>query len=73
MASRRHLIILNPTAGKGRAAERIPEIEALLDAKGLDYDIRVTQAVWHGAELAREAGSGGYDVAVAAGGDGTAN
>ena len=73
MASRRHLIILNPTAGKGRAAERIPEIEALLDAKGLDYDIRVTQAVWHGAELAREAGKGGYDVAVAAGGDGTAN
>jgi YegS/Rv2252/BmrU family lipid kinase len=67
------LIILNPIAGKGRAAERIPEIEALLKSKGLDYDIRITQGVWHAAELARDAGKEGYAVVVAAGGDGTAN
>jgi diacylglycerol kinase (ATP) len=73
MAHRRHLIVLNPIAGKGRAAERIPEIVALLKSKGLDYDIRITQGVWHAAELAREAGKEGYAVVVAAGGDGTSN
>jgi diacylglycerol kinase (ATP) len=67
------MVIYNPTAGKGAAAERIPEVEALLKAKGIDYDLRVTQGVWHAAELARDAGSAGYDVVVAAGGDGTVN
>jgi diacylglycerol kinase (ATP) len=67
------MVIYNPTAGKGAAAERIPETEALLQARGIDYDIRVTQGVWHAAELARDAGGAGYGVVVAAGGDGTVN
>ena len=73
MASRRHLLIYNPTAGQGKAAERIPETEALLKMKGIEYELRVTQAVWHAAELARDAGRAGFDVVVAAGGDGTVN
>jgi diacylglycerol kinase (ATP) len=73
MNPRRHLVIYNPTAGKGAAAERIPLTESLLKAKGIDYDLRVTQGVWHAAELAREAGREGYQVVVAAGGDGTVN
>jgi len=73
MISRKHLVILNPIAGKGKAAERIPEIEALFRARGLDYDIRLTQGVWHAALLARDAAREGYGVVVAAGGDGTAN
>ena len=67
------MVIYNPTAGQGAAALRIPETEALLAAKGITYDLRVTQAVWHAAELARESGKEGYDVVVAAGGDGTVN
>ena len=67
------MVIYNPTAGKGAAAARIPETEALLKAKGIDYDLRVTQGVWHAAELARDAGGAGYQVVVAAGGDGTVN
>src|SRR5512147_2495096 len=73
MASRRHVVVLNPTAGKGKAADRIPEIDALLRERGLDFDIRVTQGVWHAAELARDASREGYGVVVAAGGDGTVN
>lgn len=73
MTSRRHLVVYNPTAAQGKAAERIPETEALLDAKGIDYDLRVTQRVWHAAELAMDAGKEGYGVVVAAGGDGTVN
>jgi diacylglycerol kinase (ATP) len=73
MVKRRHLVVLNPVAGKGKAAERIPEIEALLESRLVDYDLEVTKGVWHAAELAREAGGKGYAVVVAAGGDGTAN
>jgi lipid kinase, YegS/Rv2252/BmrU family len=73
MTTSRYNVILNPIAGKGKAAERIPEIEALLKARGIDYDIKVTQGVWHAAELARESGREGYGVVVAAGGDGTVN
>jgi diacylglycerol kinase (ATP) len=67
------MVIYNPTAGKGAAAQRIPETEGLLRARGIDYDLRVTQGVWHAAELARDAGKAGYQVVVAAGGDGTVN
>jgi YegS/Rv2252/BmrU family lipid kinase len=67
------MVILNPVAGKGQAARFIPEIESLFAAKGLDYNLQVTQGVWHAAELARDAGREGYAVVVAAGGDGTVN
>jgi diacylglycerol kinase (ATP) len=73
MTSRRHLIVLNPIAGKGKAAALLPEIEALMKDRGLAYDIRVTQGVWHAAELARDAGASGYGAVIAAGGDGTVN
>jgi diacylglycerol kinase (ATP) len=73
MTKRKHLIILNPVAGKGKAAEKIPQIEALLASKLIDYDLEVTKGTWHAAELARDAGGKGYAVVVAAGGDGTAN
>jgi len=67
------MLIYNPTAGKGAAAERIPLTESLLTARGIDYDLRVTQATGHAAQLASEAGRSGYDVVIAAGGDGTVN
>lgn len=73
MASKRYLVILNPIAGKGKAAERIPEIEALLASRKLEYELRLTRGVWHAAEMAREAGREGFATVVAAGGDGTVN
>lgn len=73
MATQRFKIILNPVAGKGKAGERAPEIEALLRAQGIDHEVFQTKAVWHAAELAQRAGKEGFDVVVAAGGDGTVN
>jgi diacylglycerol kinase (ATP) len=73
MATKRHLVIYNPIAGKGKAAERIPEVEALFAERGLEYELRLTTGVWHAAELAREAAREGFGVVVAAGGDGTVN
>jgi len=66
-------IIYNPIAGKGGAAALLPEVEAELKQAGIQYDLVVTTAPWHAAELAWEAVKQGVDVVVAAGGDGTAN
>lgn len=73
MTQKRYKVILNPVAGKGRAGTRAGEIEALLEARGIDHQVFLTKAVWHAAELARDARSEGFDVVVAAGGDGTVN
>lgn len=73
MAPLKYKIILNPTAGKGNAGERIPEVNSLLRAQGIDYEIFLTDRVGHAIELASNASREGYDVVVSAGGDGTAN
>jgi len=64
---------VNPVAGKGAAKKFIPQIEAKLTAIGLDYDLIETEFPGHAISLAAEAGSNGYDVVVAVGGDGTSN
>jgi len=66
-------IIANPIAGKGAGLKLIPEIEMKLKNMGLDFDISCTEYPWHAAELAKLAVASGYDVVVAAGGDGTCN
>lgn len=69
----RHLVILNPAAGKGSAGEHEPIVRRLLDESGLDYRLEHTEGPMHAARFAREAVDRGYDVVVAAGGDGTCN
>lgn len=69
----RYKIIANPAAAKGAAALAIPRIEHALAEWGLDFDLVRTERPWHAAELARAAVAAGYDVVVAAGGDGTSN
>ncbi len=67
------LIILNPVAGKGKAGERLPDIQSLMAAAGLSFDLRTTERVGHATELAEAAATLGYGIVVAAGGDGTVN
>ncbi len=69
----RYKIILNPTAGKGNGLKVRPEIEASLKKYNLNYDIDLTGYPEHATELAKKAAEDGFDVIVAAGGDGTAN
>jgi diacylglycerol kinase (ATP) len=69
----KYKIIVNPTAGRGTGGRAIPEIERLLNAHGLEFDLVCTERPWHAAELAQESAAAGYDVVVAVGGDGTAN
>jgi diacylglycerol kinase (ATP) len=69
----KYKIIANPNAGHGKGAKAIPEIERVFTSLGLDFDLVRTERVGHGIQLAREAALAGYEVIVAAGGDGTVN
>lgn len=69
----RYKIIANPVSGSGAGARAIPKIKSLLRECHLDYDMVHTEYPGQGIELTKEAVSKGYDVVVAAGGDGTVN
>jgi YegS/Rv2252/BmrU family lipid kinase len=62
-------LIVNPTAGAGRAARLLPDVEAELRARGLRFRVERTTSMEHARELARSAAAAG-EVAVAMGGDG---
>jgi len=66
-------IIVNPVSGRGAGERSIPLIEQSLRGHGLHYDLVRTERPWHAAELAQQACTDGYEVVVAAGGDGTSN
>ena len=63
------VLIVNPSAGGGRAAQTLPEIRAALDRRGLAHRIALTDGLEHARSLARAAADAG-EVAVAVGGDG---
>jgi diacylglycerol kinase (ATP) len=69
----KHKIIVNPTAGRGSAEGRIPELEELLRRQGTEYELVRTERPMHAADLALQAAGQGFEVVVAAGGDGTSN
>jgi len=69
----RYKIIANPVAGHGHGLQAIPKIERALTKYGLAYDLIRTERPWHAAEITRQSVAEGYDVIVAAGGDGTVN
>lgn len=70
---RKYQIIVNPNAGSGKGKRSISSIEQHFNRFNLDYDLVLTQRSWHAAELARESALSGYQVVIAAGGDGTVN
>lgn len=68
---RRICLIVNPSAGRGRAARVLPEVEAALRSYGLPFRVERTTSLAHARELARSAVGAG-EVAAALGGDGLA-
>ena len=66
-------IILNPTAGKGKAAKQYPKIDRFLHGRTCDFEILQTKGPGDAIEIVRNLPLGPDDVAVAAGGDGTCN
>jgi YegS/Rv2252/BmrU family lipid kinase len=64
-------VIINPSAGGGRAGRSLEAVTAALDAHRIEYQVEPTTSLEHARELARAAAAAG-EVAVALGGDGLA-
>ena len=62
-------LIVNPSAGAGRAAKLLPGVEAALRSHGIVFRVDRTKSIEHARELAREALAAG-ELAAAMGGDG---
>jgi YegS/Rv2252/BmrU family lipid kinase len=65
----RHLILVNPAAGGGRARKALPELESALRARNLAYRLVLTNSLDHGREEALTAAGGG-EIPVVMSGDG---
>jgi len=66
-------VILNPTAGKGKAEKLQAKIEKILSGSGRRFQIHATKAPGHAIEIVHTLPIKDNDVTVAAGGDGTCN
>jgi YegS/Rv2252/BmrU family lipid kinase len=70
----RALIVFNPIAGQAASFQQdISAASEVWRAGGWTVDLRPTEGPGDGTRIAREAARAGYDVVVAAGGDGTVN
>lgn len=66
-------LICNPIAGRGRAAQLLPQIRNKLHSLGIGSDAVFTQNPGDGIRLASEARQAGFSLVIAIGGDGTIN
>jgi YegS/Rv2252/BmrU family lipid kinase len=66
-AGDRYLLLVNPSAGGGRASKLLPEVEARMRARGLDHRTVATESVEHGRREALAAVGWGEVVAVMSG------
>jgi diacylglycerol kinase (ATP) len=64
-------VILNPWSDRGRAAKLQDQIPEWARQAGGELDLVLTDRPGHAKQLAREATLAGYELVVAAGGDGT--
>jgi YegS/Rv2252/BmrU family lipid kinase len=66
---RRHLVLVNPSAGGGRVRQLLPRAEGSLRELGVDFRIVTTKGVEHACEEARRAAAEG-EIPVVISGDG---
>lgn len=67
--AQKSLIVLNPTTNHGRSVKTASDLRPL--ATQFKADWSSTEYPGHAIEIARQAGENGYDLVIAAGGDGT--
>lgn len=68
-SARRVSVIINPSAGGGRAGRALPAVEQALRSAGFEYHVETTRSLEHAVELALQAAAD-QAIAAACGGDG---
>ncbi len=68
-----HIIIFNPTAGKGASIKSLPEIESFFSNHNLNFKLLHTEKAGDAAEIAEKHAKDKNTAIIAAGGDGTCN
>ena len=71
MHERPVFVVLNPTAGRGRAAEKVPVIRAMLENAGVDFELVLSTARHDMENRIRDAVLAGTTRVIAGGGDGS--
>jgi len=66
-AGDRHLLLVNPSAGGGRAGELLPAVEHAFEARGIEHRQVLTRDVEHGCSEAVAAAAAGEIVVVISG------
>jgi len=66
-APNRFAVLVNPSAGGGRAAKLLPEASHALDARGVEHRVVETTSLAHGCQEARAAAEDGEAVVVMSG------
>jgi YegS/Rv2252/BmrU family lipid kinase len=66
-SARRHVVLVNPSAGGGRVRDLLGEVEVTLRDLGVDYRLVLTTGLEHGCEEARRAAGDGETPVVMSG------
>ncbi len=67
------LLVVNPRAGAGAAAERLPALKLALEEAGARFDVALTESARDATRIVREALERGVPGVAIVGGDGTLN
>ncbi|MBR1798382.1 MAG: NAD(+)/NADH kinase [Bacteroidales bacterium] len=67
------IIVVNPISGVGRQRRIEQLLKDNLNQDLFDYQVKYTEHIHHGTDIAREAADKGFDCVVAVGGDGSVN
>lgn len=70
---RKVLFIVNPISGTTSKTQILDYIEQALNPELVEWEIAMTEYKGNASELARDAATRGFDIAIAIGGDGTVN
>lgn len=73
MKKQRALLIINPISGTGKKKGLSEKVTERLGREDIEVETAWTESAGHATELARRAVADGYDLVIAAGGDGTIN
>ncbi|WEK53596.1 MAG: diacylglycerol kinase [Candidatus Cohnella colombiensis] len=73
MQTIRARLIYNPTSGREEARRKLPEILRRLERGGIETSCHATEEQGDATKAASDAADRGFDIVIAAGGDGTLN